>query len=151
MISVLHPEIVALGLGLVTESQVRALDNAIQSLDKQITASKAPLVNEPFRESWRSFTSRWQIQRDAWLQAGSVTRKFGFSEAVYEQFKTAFQKWQTDFQRRFSGSAAAPPPAVPPAPSRPIFGNLFAGTGTTLVVAGLIVGGYLWYQQSRRK
>lgn len=139
----------ALGIGLVTESQVRALDTAIQALDKQITASKAPLVNEPFRESWRSFTSRWQIQRDAWLQAGSVTRKFGFSETVYEQYKASFAKWQNDFQKRIKGAAATPPAAIPPAAVRPLFGNLFAGTGTTLVVAGLIVAGYLWYQQRR--
>lgn len=141
----------ASGFGLVLESQVRALDTAIQSLDQQITASKAPLVNEPFKKSWRSFTVRWQIQRDAWLQAGDITRKFGFSEAVYESFKTAFQKWLADFQRRVSGSAKAPSPAVPPAPPRPLFGNVFAGTGTTLVIAGLILGGYLWYQQSQKR
>jgi hypothetical protein len=141
---------VSLGLGLVTESQVRALDTAIQALDKQITASRAPLVNELFKESWRSFTVRWQIQRDAWLQAGSVTRKLGFSEKVYEQFKVSFQKWQTDFQKRIVGTSAAPPAVRKPEPPRPLFGDLFAGSGTVIVIAGLVVAGYLLYQKRRK-
>lgn len=139
------------GLGLVTESQVRALDASIQSLDRQIIASKEPRVNESFRESWRAFTNRWQVQRDAWLQAGSVTRKFGFSEAVYDQFKVALQKWLNDFQSRIKGAAAKPPAARPPEPSRPLFGNLFAGTGTALLIAGAIIGGLILFQRQKRR
>jgi hypothetical protein len=136
---------------VITESQVRALDTAIQSLDGQISASKAPRVNEPFKESWRSFTTRWQIQRDAWLSADSVTRKFGFSESIYEQFKGSLQKWQTDYQKRIVGIAATPPAARPPEPSKPLFGNLFAGTGTTLLIVALAVGGLYLYNNQRRK
>lgn len=135
---------------MILESQVRALDTAIQALDGQITASKAPRVNEPFKESWRAFTSRWQIQRDEWLGAGSVTRKFGFSESKYEQFNTAFQKWQADYQKRIVGTAAAPPKVVPPEPSTPLFGNLFAGTGTAVIIAALVVGGFLYINQRRK-
>lgn len=151
ILSILHSYRVAYGFGLVTESQVRALDTAIQQLDRQITASKEPRVNESFKEAWRSFTSRWQVQRDSWLAAGSVTRKFGFSEKVFEEYKTAFQKWQTDYQKRISGTAASPPAARPPEPSTPLFGNLFAGTGTTVVIAGLIVGGLYLYSQRKRR
>lgn len=140
----------AYGLGLVTESMVRALDTAIQSLDRQISASKEPRVNEPFKEAWRAFTSRWQIQRDAWLQAGSVTRKFGFSEKVYDQFKVAYQKWQADYQKRIKGTAATPPSVRPPEPSRPLFGNLFAGTGTAVLIAGAIIGGIILFQKRRK-
>jgi hypothetical protein len=141
---------VAYGFGLVTESQVRALDTAIQALDRQITASREPRVDEPFKEAWRSYTSRWQVQRDSWLAAGSVTRKFGFSEKVFEQYKVAFQKWQTDYQKRITGTAASPPAARPPEPSKPLFGNLFAGSGTAVLIAGLIAGGLYLYTQKRR-
>lgn len=141
----------ALGLGLVTESQVRALDSSIQSLDRQISASKEPRVNEPFREAWRAYTTRWQIQRDAWLAAGSVTRKFGFSESVYDQFRVSFLTWQADFQKRIVGTASPPPTARPPEPSKPLFGNLFAGSGTAVIVAGLIIGGVYLYTQNKSK
>lgn len=142
----------AYGLGLVTESQVRALDTAIQALDRQITDSKESRVNEPFKEAWRSFTSRWQIQRDSWLAPGSVTRKALFSEKVYDEFKVALQKWQNDYQGRISGTAARPPAAVPPEPSKPLFGNLFAGSGTALLIAGLIAGGlYLYSTRQKRR
>lgn len=141
----------AYGLGLVTESQVRALDTAIQQLNRQITASTVARVDEAFKESWRSFTSRWQVQRDSWLATGSVTRKFGFSEKVYEQYKTAFQKWLQDYQSRIVGAAASPAPARPPEPTKSLFGDLFAGSGTALVVAGLLLGGFYLYSQRIRR
>lgn len=140
----------AYGLGLVTESMIRALDTAIQSLDRQISASKEPRVNEPFKEAWRAYTVRWQIQRDAWLQHESVLRKALGSEKVYDQFKVALQKWQADYQRRIKGAAATPPKVRPPEPSRPLFGNLFAGTGTALLIAGAIIGGIILFQQRRK-
>jgi hypothetical protein len=136
---------------VILESQVRALDTAIQNLDRQISDSKEPRVNEPFRESWRAYTTRWSIQRDEWLGAGSLTRKFGFSESVYNQFREAFLKWQTDYQKRIVGTAAAPPPAKAPTPeTSPLFGGFFAGTGTTLVWAALIIGGIWFINKNRR-
>lgn len=136
---------------VILDSQVRSLDTAIQSLDAQISASKSPRVNESFKESWRAFTSRWAIQRDAWLSAGDITRKFGFSEDTYEQFKSAYQRWLADYQKRIVGVATKPPPAVAPTPSQPIiktplFGNLFAGSGTALLLTALLLGGvYIIY------
>jgi len=134
---------------VILESQVRALDTAVQALDKQITASKAPRVDEAFREAWRGYTSRWQIQRDEWLNAPSVTRKFGFNEDRYNDFKNAFAKWEADYQRRIVG-AAAPPPAVRPLePSSPLFGNLFAGSGTAIIITALVIGGFYLLNKRR--
>lgn len=134
---------------MILESQVRALDTAVQALDKQITASTAPRVNDAFKEAWRGYTSRWQIQRDEWLFAPSVTRKFGFNEDRYNDFKTALGKWLADYQKRIVGAAAAPPAVKPPEPSKPLFGNLFAGSGTAIVITALVIGGFLFINKRR--
>lgn len=136
---------------------MRSLDTAIQSLDAQITASKSSRVNEPFKKSWRAFTARWAVQRDSWLSAGDITRKFGFSEDTYEQYRSAYQRWLADYQNRIVGQAAKPPAAVAPTPSQPIiktplFGNLFAGSGTALLLTALLLGGvYLIYTQKGKR
>lgn len=128
---------------------MRSLDTAIQQLDAQITASKEPRVNEPFRESWRAFTSRWQIERDSWLGSG-IARKLGFNEERFEAFRAAYLKWQADFQKRITGAAVSPPvapaPTVPKETSIPVFGGgFFAGLGTSLVWAALAIGGIWWF------
>jgi len=138
---------------VILESQIRALDKAIQALDRQITESRTPSVDEPFRKSWRLFTTRWQIQRDEWLQPGSTARKSFFSESRYESFKAAALKWLANYQKRIKG-ASAPPPKVAPVPPRPpstsIFGNLFAGTGTAAIVTAIVIGGFFFIQNKRR-
>lgn len=134
---------------MILESQVRALDTSIQSLDKQITESTESLVNEPFKESWRSYTTRWQIQRDSWLGSG-FTRKFGFNESRYNQFRDALLKWQADFQRRIKGEAVSPPKAQAPEPESSLFGGFFAGTGK-LAWAALAIGGVWLFTKYRRR
>lgn len=134
---------------MILESQVRALDTAVQALDKQITASTAPRVNDAFKEAWRGYTSRWQIQRDEWLNAPSVTRKFGFNEDRYNDFKTALGKWLADYQKRIVGAAATPPAVKPVEPSTPLFGNLFSGSGTAIVITALVIGGFLFINKRR--
>lgn len=136
---------------MILESQVRALDLAVQALDKQITASTAPRVNEAFKEAWRGYTSRWQIQRDEWLLAPSLTRKFGFNEDTYNDFKKAFGKWEANYQQRIVGAAAPPPVVSPPEPSTPLFGNLFAGSGTAIVITALVIGGFLFINKRRSR
>lgn len=138
---------------MILESQIRALDTAISNLDRQITLSKESKVDTAFKKSWRGFTSRWQIQRDSWL-GSAASRKIGFNESRYNDFQTAFGKWQTDFQSRISGPALPPPiaikPTVKPSITSSLFGDLFEGSGTVLVIAACIVGGFI-YLSKRRK
>lgn len=133
---------------MILESQVRALDTAVQALDRQISASTAPRVNEAFKEAWRGYTSRWQIQRDEWLGGG---RKWGFNEDRYNDFKNAYGKWLADYQQRIVGAAAPPPVVSPPEPKTPLFGNLFAGSGTAIVITALVIGGFLFINKRRSR
>lgn len=137
---------------MILETQVRALDTAIQQLDAQITSARDPRVNEPFREAWRAYTARWQVQRDSWLGAGDITRKFGFSESTFENYQAAYQRWLADFQKRIAGAARRPPPAALPIAPTSFFGSMFQGTGT-LILTALIVGGvyYIYKTKGNRK
>jgi hypothetical protein len=136
---------------VILETQVRALDTAIQALESDIASASSPSVNESFRKSWRAFTSRWQVQRDAWLGAGDITRKFGFSESTFEAYRLAHQKWLADYQRRITGPAATPPVAQAPVVSPSFFSTVFAGSGNTMLIAALIVGGlYFVYKQQEK-
>lgn len=136
---------------MVLETEVRALDTAISQLEREISAARASGVNEPFREAWRAFTARWQIQRDAWLGAGDITRKFGFSESVYNDYRAGYLRWLADFQKRIAGAAATPPRAIAPPPSMSLFGGLFAGSGTTLLLTAVVVGGVFYASKQKGK
>ena len=97
---------------IVTPSEiadrVAGIDRAVQNLDAQITRSKEPRVDERFREAWRDFTVRWQMQRDAFESAGS--RLFA-SRAVpiLDDWTAAVRRWVGDLPRRRRGAAGAPP------------------------------------------
>jgi hypothetical protein len=97
---------------IVTPSEiadrVAGIDRAVQNLDAQITRNKEPRVDERFREAWRDFTLRWQMQRDAFESAGS--RLFA-SRAVpiLDDWTGAVRRWLADFQRRIRGAASPPP------------------------------------------
>ena len=137
---------------MIVESQVRALDNSIQALDEQITSSRSTRVNEPWREAWRGFTTRWQIQRDSWLGASSVIRKFGFNESTYESYRFQLLKWQKDFQKRIEGAAPSPPKVVPPETPWSLTSIFLGGNTTTLLLTALILGGvYYIYKQKGQK
>lgn len=137
---------------MILETQVRALDTAIQSLDQQITLSNQPRVNKAFKDAWRQYTARWQVQRDSWLGAGDITRKFGFSEDVFNQFKDGYRKWLADYQQRIPSSALRPPaaPAQQPGVISSVFNSLFAGSGTALLVTALIIGGVIYILHEKK-
>lgn len=91
------------------KSLTQAIDRAVMFLNTQIEKSQAPLVNEPFREAWKDFMSRWQITRDTILQSWQ-SRMFA-SKVVprLEDFQQALQRWREDFQKRVPGATEAPP------------------------------------------
>ena len=97
---------------IVTPSEiadrVAGIDRAVQDLDAQITRSKEPRVDERFREAWRDFTVRWQMQRDAFESAGS--RLFASrAMPILDDWTAAVRRWLADFQGRIGGAASPPP------------------------------------------
>ena len=97
---------------IVTPSEiadrVAGIDRAVQDLEAQITGSKEPRVDERFREAWRDFTVRWQMQRDAFDSAGS--RLFASrAMPILDDWTAAVRRWVADFQGRIRGAASPPP------------------------------------------
>jgi len=126
-------------------SRVRALDIAIQSLDAQISISKEARVNEAFKESWKSFVSRWQIDRDNWL--GSTWSRMFASQIAprLDDFQLAYQRWLENYQKRIPGTARVPK-AIP----ETYFGLQGLSIQTVILLAGLAIGGY-WIVARRKK
>jgi hypothetical protein len=128
-------------------SRVRALDTGIQSLDHQISSSSEKKVNESFREAWKGFVSRWQIERDNWL--GSAWSRLFATQFVsrFDDFRSAYQNWLSDFQRRIPGTVAVP--LVTPQSS--FFGLPELSMQTVLILTGLAVGFFIYNQRKKNK
>jgi hypothetical protein len=132
---------------IVTPSEiadrVAGIDRAVQNLDAQITRNKEPLIDERFREAWRDFTLRWQMQRDAFESAGS--RVFA-SRAVpiLDDWTAAVRRWLADFQRRIRGAASPPAEsaaalAAAKAATRPSWTGLLVGAAVGAVATFLLM------------
>jgi hypothetical protein len=122
------------------QNRIAAIDAAIQALNSDVWASKAPRVNALWRQEWNAFVRRWGVERDSYATWDSRL----FATRVMprlDDFEASYRRWAREFEQR-SGA----PPTVPLARRSE---SLFDGSETLWWAVGAAVLLYAWQKGGR--